>query len=504
MAQLRQLTPREVLFVGGENSRVYQHTAGLTLLDASMTPGFCYEFFRQHLEQRLSSIPHFRWKLHEVALGLDLPYWVEDENFSFDHHIRRIAVPAPGDEKALAEVVSYLYCRHLDRNRPLWETWFIEGLADGQYALVQKLHHCMMDGEGASKLSAAMCDLEPDAAPREVPPAIAEARPGPVPEPWRENLNTALHLSRLPMNIGRELADAVRKGASSLLRSEKRVGKPATPMAVFNGNIGRSRGFVFGSLRLAEVKAIKNHFGVTLNDVVLALVGGALRTYLLSRDALPAQSLRTSMPVSMRTDEDEEFSNRVTDVNVTLATHLADPVQRLRAIAGESASVKQEARAGGKGLMDIVQIMPPGLVSVMLNFMPVEQIAKAMGINLVVSNVRGVSQPMYIGGARMTAMYPMSIIFPGSGINVTCISYADNFHFGITIDPELVPNPWLLIDALHDGLKDYLSLTQKKGTTGRKKAPVRRATVKPAGGRARRGSARRSAGRPGDRTSTRS
>ena len=173
MAQLRQLTPREVLLVGGENSRVYQHTAGLTLLDASMTPGFCYEFFRQHLEQRLSSIPHFRWKLHEVALGLDLPYWVEDENFSFDHHIRRIAVPAPGDEKALAEVVSYLYCRHLDRNRPLWETWFIEGLADGQYALVQKLHHCMMDGEGASKLSAAMCDLEPDAAPREVPPAIA-------------------------------------------------------------------------------------------------------------------------------------------------------------------------------------------------------------------------------------------------------------------------------------------------------------------------------------------
>ena len=112
-------------------------------------------------------------------------------------------------------------------------------------------------------------------------------------------------------------------------------------------------------------------------------------------------------------------------------------MQRLRAIAGESASVKQEARAGGKGLMDIVQIMPPGLVSVMLNFMPVEQIAKAMGINLVVSNVRGVSQPMYIGGARMTAMYPMSIIFPGSGINVTCISYADNFHFGITIDPEL-------------------------------------------------------------------
>jgi len=495
MARLRQLTPREVLFVGGETASVYQHTAGLTLLDGSDTPGFCYEVFRQHLEQRLAGIPHFRWKLHEVPLGLDLPYWVEDENFSFDHHIRRIAVPSPGDSKALAELVSYLYCRHLDRNRPLWETWFIEGLANGQYALVQKLHHCMMDGEGANKLGAATCDFEPNGAPPEVPAGIANARPGPVPEKWRENLNTALHLSRMPVNVSREIVDVVSKGLKNWLApADKRVARPSVPLAVFNGDIGPHRQFVFGSLPLAEIKSIKSHFGVTVNEVVLALVGGALRRYLLTLDALPAESLRTSMPVSLRSDTDEEFSNRVTDASVTLATHLADPVQRLQAIAAESNAVKREARGGGKGLMDLVQLLPPLLVNAMINFMPVEQVAKSMGVNLVISNVRGVPRHMYMGGARMTAMYPMSIIIPGAGINVTCISYADNVDFGITVDPDLVPEPWLLVDGLQDDLQEYRSLLVKQRPARRKKAARRSVAPKrkraPSGRSARRRSPR--------------
>ena len=144
MPNVRQLTPQDVLFVGGETSKIYQHAVGLILLDGSDRPGFGFEAFRRHMEERVGSIPQFRWKLHEVPLGLDLPYWVEDGHFSFDHHIRRIAVPSPGDREALGELVSYLYCKHLDRNRPLWEAWFIEGLADGQYATVHKMHHCMM------------------------------------------------------------------------------------------------------------------------------------------------------------------------------------------------------------------------------------------------------------------------------------------------------------------------------------------------------------------------
>ena len=186
MQTLRQLTPQDVLFVGGETPRIYQHTVGLMLIDGRDRPGFGFEAFRRHTQERLGRIPHFRWKLHEVPLGLDLPYWVEDDRFSFDYHIRRIAVPSPGNREALAEVVSYLYSSHLDRNRPLWEAWFIEGMPDGQFAVVHKMHHCMMDGEGASKLLEILCDFTRDATPAELDRAIAKAQAGEVPQLWRQ------------------------------------------------------------------------------------------------------------------------------------------------------------------------------------------------------------------------------------------------------------------------------------------------------------------------------
>jgi diacylglycerol O-acyltransferase len=459
MTKLRQLTPQEVMFVGGETSRIYQHTGGLTLLDASDRPGFGFEAFRRHLEERLADIPHFRWKLHEVPLGLDLPYWVEDEHFSFDHHIRHIAVPSPGDREALAELVAYLYSRHVDRSRPLWEVWFIEGLPQGQYGLFTKLHHAMLDGEGAAKLGAAICDFEPDAPPREIDPAIAEARPGPVPQPWRESLNAALQLSRLPLRAGREILDAARHElVRRLPLARSAAATPPAPVAPFNADIGSERGLVFGSVSLADVKAVKSHFGVTVNDVVLALVGGSLREYLLRLDELPDRSLLTSMAVSLRTQDDDEFSNRVTTATVTLATDLADPAERLRTIARESERAKEEARHGGKGFLEVISILPPLLVNAMLSMTPPELVPRVTGFNLLVSSVRGSPMPMYVAGARTTAIYPMSIITPGSAINVTCISYLDDIDFGITIEPKLFPDPWLLADGMREALAAYLKL----------------------------------------------
>jgi diacylglycerol O-acyltransferase / wax synthase len=457
MRKVRQLTPQEVLFVGGETPTVYQHTSGLNLLNASEKPDFGFESIRRHLEERLANVPQFRWRLHEVPLGLDLPYWVEDESFSFDHHIRRIAVPSPGDRKMLGEVVSYLYSRHLDRSRPLWETWFIEGLADGQYGLFTKLHHCMMDGQGANQLGQLMCDSEPDAPPREMDPRIASARAGETPELWREALNTALHLSRLPLLAGREIADAVRR---ELWQRVGRLGRsrPRVPTAPFNCAIGSERGFVFGSVPLAAVKSVKKHFGVTVNDVVLALVASSLRSYLLRRRELPRESLRTSIAVSLRTDADDAFSNKVTDAEVTLATNLADPVQRLRAIAEESDRAKREARSGGKGFLEMVSIFPPVLVNAMISMAPAELVPRMTGINLIVSNVRGSPIPMYIGGARTSGTYPMSIIMSGSGINVTCFSYMGDVDFGITIEPKVFPDAWRLVDGLEEAVEEYQRL----------------------------------------------
>jgi WS/DGAT/MGAT family acyltransferase len=395
-----------------------------------------------------------------VPFGLDLPYWVEDEQFDFDHHIHRVAVPSPGDDRALAETAAYLYSRHLDRSRPLWEAWFIEGLADGRYAMLQKMHHCMMDGEGAARLSAALLDFEPGAGPAQVDPAIAGARPGEVPEWWRESVTAALRLNSLPVRFGWEAYAALRHSLWQRLTGRARPGqKAAAPLTSFNADIGSDRGFVFGSLPLADIKKVRKHYDATVNDVLLALVGASLRNYLLQRDELPERSLRSSIAVSLRTADDDDFSNRITTAAVTLATDLDDPGERLRVITRDAREAKERAHHNrGKGLLEIVGMLPPLAVGAVINLAPPDQIIKAVGVNVIVSSIRGSDRPAYIGGARIDAMYPISIISPGGGINVTCISYTGNVDFGITIDPDLVPEPWTLIDGLHGALADYLKL----------------------------------------------
>jgi diacylglycerol O-acyltransferase len=455
----RQLTPQEVLYVGGESATAYFHVSGLTMLDATDRPGFGFEAARDRLVAGLEHVPQFRWRLHEVPLGLDLPYWVEDENFSFDNHIRRIAVPSPGDRRALGQLVSYLYSHHLDRSRPLWEIWFIEGLEDGRYGLFTKLHHCMMDGEAAARLAMIITDVDPDVPPPPVDAAIEDARPGEVPELWRESLTAVQHLAALPVRATREVVDALGHSLRRLVEHptgpRERHHAPRTP---FNSEVGADRGFVFGSLPLADVKAVKNHFGVTVNDVVLAVVAGSMRRYLLDRGELPDEPLRTSIAVSLRTADDDPFSNRITTAGVTLATDVDDPVGRLRAIAEDSDRAKQQARAGGKDILERVGILPPALVGTVTSLAPPDLVRGISGYNLIVSSMRGSKVPLYMGGARTTAMYPMSIILTGGGINVTCISYVDDIDVGMTIEPTVFSDPWSLVDALHDELAAYRAL----------------------------------------------
>jgi len=486
MTELRQLTPQEVIFVGGETPKIYQHTGGLIMLDGRGRPGFGFERFRQLMEPRLASIPAFRWKLHEVPLGLDLPYWVEDETFSFDRHLRRIAVPSPGDPAALGELVSFLYSKHMDRHRPLWEIWFIEGLPNRQFAVFQKMHHCIADGEGASKLMDIFCDTTPDAPPRPVDPAIGGLRAGAEPEWWRESIKAAWRLSRLPFRAGLEIQSAFWQQAWQRLtagNSEKKD-KPKLPLAPFNAEMSGERGLVFGTLPLADVRQAKSHFQVTVNDLVLALVGGALREHLQAQGCLPEESLRCFIAVSLRTEQDDDLSNKVTSVPVTLGTDLADPVERLRAIAAETATAKQEARGGShKGIMEFQQMLPPLLLHALWSSAAMEKAASLAGANLLVSNVRGTTQPLYMAGLRITAIYPMSIIGPGMGINVTCAGYADGLHFGITIAPDLVPNPWQLIDSLHAGLREFLALAGGKPAGTRRKRTRREAATESRTGR---------------------
>ncbi|MBE9540647.1 MAG: wax ester/triacylglycerol synthase family O-acyltransferase [Proteobacteria bacterium] len=489
MSKLRQLTKQDVLFVGGETATVYQHTAGLVILDSGGRPDFNFRMFHEHVIERVGQIPHFHWKLHEVPLGLDLPYWVDDDNFSYEHHIKRIAVPSPGDRVALGELVAHLYSKHLDRSRPLWEIWFIEGLPDGKFAILQKLHHCMMDGQGASKLGEILCDFEPDAPPHKIDDSITGAKAGDTPSPWQQSLNTTAHFASMAVGVRREILDFIGPKIRRQLtfKKEPAVEAPVVPKACFNADISSHRGFVFGSLPLSEIKAIKKFFEVSINDVVIAIVGSSMRAYLLAQDNLPEQSLRIGMPVSLRSEEDDEFSNKVTNTIVSLATDLADPKQRLQVIHEEAEQGKNKARGGARGLMEIMQMMPPLLVNAMLNISSAEQTARLLGMNFIVSSVRGSSASMYVAGVKMKGIYPMSIITPGMGINFTCVSYADNIDFGVAIEPELLHDAWSIVDGLEEALAEYMALVRKKppGKRGNR-APKKTATKKKPSSRAKR------------------
>lgn len=461
MTRATQLSGADIMFVAGETETIYQHVAGLVVIDTSDCPQFNFDHFYRHCTERLSLIPHFRWKLHDVPMGLDRPYWVEDENFSFERHIRRIALPSPGDEATLCDIAAYLYSRHLERSRPLWEIWFIEGLEGGKSAFLQKFHHCMMDGEGAFKMMEVLCDFEPEpGTPKVVDKSIARARAGKPPTVTESSSNAWRHYSRIPGDAARGMYDLIRpKVIEQLVRPRPTpVERPTVPTVCFNGAVTTDRAISVASLPLADLKAVKNHFGVTLNDVLLAVVSSAIRGYLEEMGELPALSLRTSIPVSLRTEQDAQLSNKVTNTTVTLATDVADPAARMRAIHEDSERAKREVRDGAMGMLEVFQKLPPILVSSLMNTLREDQAPQVYGANLIVSNVRGSPIPMYVAGARMESMYPLSILTVGMGINFTCVSYADNLDVALMVEPNLVPDYQSIADGLKAAVGEYLEL----------------------------------------------
>ena len=474
------------MFIAGETESLYQHVGLLIVLDPADRPGFDFEHFRQQCIERVSLVPHFRWKLHTVPLGLDRPYWVEDEHFSFDHHIKRIALPQPGDHATLCDVAANLYARHLDRTKPLWEIWLIEGLEDGKFAYLQKFHHCMMDGEGAFKFIEIICDLEPDPhVPRTVDPSIGNARAGKVPSYPERSRNAWRHIAKLPGEAARNAYDILRPRILEQLTWPRKPpeDRAVVPVTSFNGEISSERAMAFTSIPMKDLKKIKSHFDVSLNDVILALASSAIRRYLLVHSDLPVEPLRTNIPVSLRSETDNSMSNKVTNTTVTLATDLDDPVARLREINRESEQAKARAHSGGKSVVELFQMMPPILISSVMGSLPSEQAPQIIGANLIVSNVRGMPVPMYIAGARIENMYPMSIITAGMGINFTCVSYNNSMDFGIIVDPDQVPDHHSIADGLEIARKEYLAQCRpgrksaKRAKTG-SKATTKRKTAR--------------------------
>jgi diacylglycerol O-acyltransferase len=473
MLELTQVDKEAVMFIAGETESIYQHVCLLATLDHQQRPDFDFATFRQHCIDRISRIPQFHWKLHSVPLGLDRPYWVEDENFSFNHHIKRIALPAPGDQDTLCEVAANLYCSHLDHTKPLWEIWFIEGLEGGQYAYMQKFHHCMMDGAGALKMIEFLSDFDADPTKtEETVEAISNARAGAVPSYQVQSSRAWQHMAKLPLDAARGAFDMLKPKVLEQLERPRIpwAKRPQVPSTSFNGEISSERGAAFASLSMEEIKSVKNHFKVSLNDVVLALVSSAIREYLLDRSELPDLPLRTNVPVSLRHDSDQQISNKVTTITVTLATNLDDPAARLQEINRESEQAKIKAHSGSMGMVELFQMMPPIMVSTLMESLPNDQAPQMIGANLFVSNIRGPDRPLYVAGARMEKMYPMSIVTAAMGINITCLSYDGHMDFGVVVDSDQVDGYKKIAVGLEKALAEYRALCKPKRTrSGSKK-----------------------------------
>jgi WS/DGAT/MGAT family acyltransferase len=469
---MRQLTTMDTSFLTMEGPNTYGHVSSLLTLDPSGTEErFDADRVRRVLEERLHLLEPFRWRLVEVPMDVDRPYWINDPDFDLDFHVRELALPAPGDDEQLSEQVARIVARPLDRSRPLWELYVIHGLEGGRVAILTKMHHAAVDGASGVEILTTLMDVE--RAPAAVPPPEEEWKPDPVPSAWELLGRSYLGALQQPVKLWR----AQQRLAQAALRRAPEegfsiAGRPdgtllnqppaAAPRTSFNRVITPHRRFAFGSLALEEVKAVKNARGVTVNDVVLGLTTGALRRWLIAHDELPEDPLLTMIPVSVRTEgESGSYGNRVSMMVVPLPTNEADPARQLSLIHDSTKAAKEQFKAlPAEELMDFAEFTPPALMAQAARTTGRLRIADTANppVNLVVSNVPGPAFPLYLAGAQLEHMYPVSTITDGMGLNVTVMSYLGSLDIGLIACRELLPDVWSLLGWFRDALDDLKAL----------------------------------------------
>jgi diacylglycerol O-acyltransferase / wax synthase len=474
---MRQLTSLDAQFLAVETPRTYGHVGGLAVYDPATAPGGTLELkdVCKLVSERLHLLPPFRWRLVEVPLGLDHPYWIEDPDFDIDFHIRDAAIPPPGDDRSLAQVVARIFARPLDRSRPLWELYLIHGLADGRVGMLTKVHHSVVDGVSGAEIMSVLLDLAPEG--REIPPAEQAGTGERVPSDLEMLGRGVAALPRWPLRALRavpstlpNLLDVPGVGrvpgmrtfgrVSSRLRElagaepiDARVLEMQTarvPRTRFNGPISAHRRYAFGSISLDTVKALKNELGITVNDVVVTLCATAVRDWLDERGELPDDPLVSMIPVSVRAEHEfGDFGNRVSMMIVPIPTNVDDPRERLMQAHEYLRGAKERHRAIPANLLtDATAFIPPAVAA-----MAARTTLDIMGrvrppLNLVISNVPGPRERLYCAGAELEANFPVSVIADGVGLNITAMSYRDHIDFGIVADREMVADAWPLMDGL--------------------------------------------------------
>jgi len=463
---VQRLTGLDAGYLYMETPTLHMHTLKISVLDPSTVPGgYSFPRVREELERRLHLLPPFRRRLVEVPLGINHPLWVEDPDFDVEWHVRRITAPAPGGHRQLCEVISDIASHQLDRSRPLWEIWVVEGLEGGRIGFVAKLHHSLADGVAAAALLANVLEVEPD--PRDPRPPERQWVPDAIPSTWPLVVAAVRDLLRALAGIpGLVRRTVVGMRAAARVRRRHPQVPSATPLNTprtrFNGALTPHRVFATATLPLDEVKAVRRAFGVTVNDVVLGVCAGALLRYLDGHGERPEKPLLAGVPISVSgpVDVPRLAGNRVSNMFVSLRTDLADPVARLRAIH-ESASVAKEAFAalGADMYADWSELTPPRPFAAWMRLYSRLRLADhhAPPQNVIISNVAGPTDPLYIAGAKLVELYSTGPILEGIGLNITVWSYLGTLYAGLIACRESMPDLWDLCALLSEALAELSS-----------------------------------------------
>jgi diacylglycerol O-acyltransferase len=479
---MQRLSGLDATFLYTETPSNHMHVGSTVILDPSTVPGgYSFDKIRALVDNRLPLLPPFRRRLVEVPFGFHHPIWVEDPDFDLDYHMRRAALPAPGGKPELEEFAAAVFGRPLDRSRPLWEMYVVEGLEHGHVAIVTKTHHAAIDGVSGAELTVNLLDVSPEPVPS--PEPDPPWRPDRVPTDVEMVVYALRSLARQPLAA----VKAVRRTATLAvtLRRRNRLPDVQPPPALFsapktslNTRITPHRRFAMTDISLDDVKLVKNALGGTVNDVVLTICAGALRTWLRDRGELPDQDLVGFVPISVRgEDERGAMGNRVSGMLVRLVTTVADPVERLAAIREATRNAKEQERAiSAELLTDWTEFAAPAVAAsaarLVSRLRVVDRLNNAV-FNLVISNVPGPHIPLYSAGARVLGVWPMGPITDGAGLNITVMSYLGSVNFGLVACRELAPDLDELAKAIDRATED---LVKAVGASGRPALSARTAT----------------------------
>ena len=417
------------------------HVASTTLFEG---PAPRYTEFRDHIDSRLHLVPRFRQKLRFVPFGMGRPVWVDDPHLNLAYHVRHTALPEPGSEQQLRVLAARIFSQQLDRSKPLWELWLIEGLKGDRFAIVGKTHHAMVDGVSGVDITTVLFDTEQE--PTETSKPLE--RWIPEPEPSRAQLLAEALVQRAldPREVVRGVRRVVRGPRRALRRATEAALAAgsfawtgiAAPPSPFNFEVGPHRRFAWVRASLADMKQVKNELGGTVNDVILAAVAGALGRYLRSRGHSTAEvELRAMVPVSVRTSEQQgALGNRVTSMMAPLPVWCEDPARRMEIVKQSMGDLKQSKQALGATLLtQLADFAPPTVAGQAARLQ-----ARQRFFNLVVTNVPGPQFPLYLMGGRMERVFPMVPLAKNQGICVGIMSYDGQVNFGLIGDYDGMPD----------------------------------------------------------------